>query len=173
MRKRDSTDLDTEWKYYILVVKLIEETERGIMFDAGATDSDRCPREGICIATNWIPPATGEPSWGQAAGQRWGSQAAPYFRTVIHELGHAFGLDHNDAGYMNTSDTYAYATTPDTPFPTNLEWFWKAEDLERLRTWPDVYLRPGGVPYKSMNHSVLPISMNSKDSKVPSSKDVS
>jgi hypothetical protein len=169
LQKRDSSDLDSEWRYYVLVVRIIDETERGIMFDTDATDSNNTPREGICIATDWVPPTTGSPDWGLAAGQRWGASKAPYFRTAVHELGHAFGLQHNTSGYMNTSDTYAYEATKENPFPNNIDWFWKPDDLKRLQHWPDVYVRPGGVPFGAANDTVLPNSLVTRDSILSSS----
>jgi len=164
LQKSGFNDLDHEWRYYVLVVKLIADTERGIMFDYDATDSNNTPREGICIATDWVPPTTGELNWGLAAGKRWGSEKAPFFRTAVHEIGHAFGLVHNDSGYMNTSDTYADEGTIDKPFPTNIDWFWKADDIKRLQHWPDVYVRPGGVPFGAANDTILHNSLVTTDS---------
>jgi hypothetical protein len=49
---REKIDLDAEWRYHILAVKNLDATERGIMYDVGATDSDKVSREGIGIATH-------------------------------------------------------------------------------------------------------------------------
>lgn len=156
LKWRDQNNLDTEWRYHILAVKQLDSTPRGIMYDAGATDSDRVPREGIGISSHWIIPQNGRPDWGSVKGQRFGTAKAPYFRTAVHELGHAFGLIHNtiDTGFMNTSDMIAEAG----PFPFNIKWSYAENDLKRLRHYPDVYVRPGGVPFGMANRISTPIS---------------
>jgi hypothetical protein len=147
---RDSADLNREWRYHILAVKMIDETERGIMYDNDATDSNNVPREGVGISTHWIIPD----QWGSSSGMRFGLAKAAHFRTAVHELGHAFGLYHNtiDLGFMNTSDVIARAgNTGSTPFPDNIKWAFADNDLKRLRHRPDIYIRPGGVPFGDAN----------------------
>lgn len=142
---RESTNLNSEWHYHILAVHKIDSTPRGIMYDSGATDSDHVPREGLGISTHWII----DPGWGTVSGQRFGLAKAPHFRTAVHELGHALSLQHNtiDLGFMNTSDVIAAAGTTANPFPNNIKWAFADDDLKRLRHWPDIFVRPGGVPF--------------------------
>jgi len=149
LARRATVDLDQEWRYHILAVKLIDSTPRGIMYDAAGTDSNNVPREGVGIATNWMIPNT--PDWGLSAGQRFGAATAPFFRTAVHELGHAFGLFHNtvDNGFMNTTDVISASATPGNPFPNNIRWSYAADDLKRLRHYPDVFVRPGGSAFGS------------------------
>ncbi|KAH7400403.1 hypothetical protein BKA64DRAFT_481335 [Cadophora sp. MPI-SDFR-AT-0126] len=142
---REPVNLNSVWHYHILAVHLIDSTPRGIMYDAGATDSDHIPREGLGISTHWII----DPDWGTVGGVRFGLAKAPHFRTAVHELGHALGLIHNtvDLGFMNTSDVIAAAGTPALPFPDNIKWAFADNDLQSLRHWPDIFIRPGGVPF--------------------------
>lgn len=144
LANRDASNLDAEWRYYLLHVRQLDSTSRGIMFDAFGTDSNNVPREGAGISTHWEFPD--EPLWGDVRGDRFGASAAPFFRTAVHELGHAFGLHHltTSGRFMNT--TNLIAGLPGT-FPANIVWEYDAEDLRRLRHWPDPRVRPGGIAF--------------------------
>jgi hypothetical protein len=154
---RDASDLDAEWRYHVLAVRRIDVTPRGIMYDAGATDSNNVPREGVGIASHWIIPD--EDLWGLVRGLRFGTAAAPYFRTAVHELGHAHGLFHNtvDNGFMNTTDVIAASGTATIPFPNNIQWSFASDDQKRLRHYPDVFVRPGGTAFGTASTTTPPI----------------
>jgi hypothetical protein len=155
LARRSATNLDTEWHYHVLAVKNIDSTPRGIMYDVGGTDSNNVPREGIGIASHW----TIDPTWGTVGGQRFGTAKAPYFRTAIHEIGHAMGLVHNfaDHGFMCTSDVIAAAGTASMPFPSNVQWAYHADDLKKLRHYPDPFVRPGAVAFGGASVATPPI----------------
>lgn len=157
LARRDSANFDREWRYHILCVRNIDSTPRGIMYDAYATDSNNVPREGIGIASHWIIPNAAP--WGRVKGLRFGTAAAPYFRTALHEIGHAMGLYHNtvDKGVMNTTDVIASSAVPPVQFPDNIQWLHAPDDRKRLRHFPDIWVRPGGIPF-GLNYNSAPIS---------------
>jgi len=157
LARRDASNLDAEWRYHALAVRMIDVTPRGIMYDAGATDSNNVPREGVGIASHWVIPDA-DP-WGLVKGMRFGTAAAPYFRTAVHELGHAHGLFHNtvDNGFMNTTDVIASSATTTTPFPNNILWSFASDDQKRMRHYPDVFVRPGGTAFGTASTTTPPI----------------
>jgi hypothetical protein len=134
LARRRPISLDVEWRYHILVVREIafQGEQRGFMYDLSGRNG--FPREGLLLAADYVFPAD-QPRWGPLKGTRAGDSMPTYFRTCAHELGHAFGLGHNNAGFgfMRPTDGIADGAT--------------AEDEHKLRHWPDVVVRPGGTPY--------------------------
>jgi hypothetical protein len=155
MERRAKTDLNTEWHYHLLAVRKIkiahsvnteaerQNGERGFMYDQGGD----VPREGLMIAADWQVPD--DPSWGRIRGMRFADATSEYLRTTVHELGHALSLDHNvaDNGFMNTSDVISKngQQAGSAPFPDNVLWSFARDDQQRLRHWPDIVVRPGGI----------------------------
>jgi hypothetical protein len=135
------------------------------MYDVGGTDSNNVPREGIGISSHWVVPNASP--WGTVKGLRFGTAKAPYFRTAIHEVGHAMGLFHNtvDNGFMNTTDVIA-ASCPAT-FPGCIKWDFAPDDEKRLRHYPDAFVRPGATTFGSASTTTPPITPADIDATPP------
>lgn len=152
---RAKTDLDAEWRYHILAVQQIAFAggERGVMYDRNGFNGK--PREGLLLASHYVFPED-EPRWGALRGVRAG-ETVTFFRTAVHEMGHAMGLDHSPGfGFMRPTDGIAEGASADKPFPGNIVWTFAPDDEHRLRHWPDVIVRPGGPDMGAGNVSPLP-----------------
>lgn len=111
------------------------------------------PRQGAAIASHWQFPDSDE--WGVFKGRRFGAATAAYFRTAVHEIGHAMGLPHAPEGLMNTTEAIAGAgRTSGNHFPDNIDWSFAPEQQAMLRHGPDIFVRPGGSPYE-MGHGLV------------------
>ena len=146
---RSKTGADTNVKYLLLVVKKYEEAliPRGIMFDDNG-------KQGASVATNWIIPQSSPAVLGTFGGKTWGSAVAPFFRTAVHEIGHAMGLPHNVNTQTFMDDTITLANSGEkglSKFPTNIRWEFAEDDVRRIHHWPEIYIRPGGLPYPDLD----------------------
>jgi len=142
---RDNTNLDRNWVYHLICVRQLDFTSRGVMYDSIA-DTNNIPREGAAISSHWK--FEDWESWGSCRDMRFGSATGPYFRTAVHEIGHAMMMFH-PGGTGNhllqvTPQIRDNAVDP-VEFPDNIDWSFSNEDQTRFRHLPDVVVRPGTV----------------------------
>jgi hypothetical protein len=134
LTKRDSADLDSQWRYHILSVHLLDSTPGASCMTMGARIPIKFPARSIGISSHWMIPNT--PEWGLVKNIRFGAAASHTFAPRSMRIGHAMSLYHNtvDNGIMNTTDVIAASATPANPFPNNILWSHASNDQKRLRT---------------------------------------
>jgi hypothetical protein len=162
LRYRFPTNLDREWKYYLLVVRRIQEIARGAMIDEGRAYNG-VPREGTCIASEWLVGtlADGTPDtevpWPKAVvGKKFVELHDAWYRTAVHEVGHFFNLAHpqnfeNDVmtDTVTVVQAGAEGITPE-PFPENIKpetFRFTPSDVFLMQHRPDTHVRPGYVDF--------------------------
>ncbi|MBI1840102.1 MAG: hypothetical protein HYR88_04540 [Verrucomicrobia bacterium] len=151
---RDSDDVDDEWRYHLFCVGQLADGGRGYTFDSRGVAPPSTLFESVVIAARYpfTDGEAGKLEWGELAGRALEDTPA-YFRTAVHEMGHAMRLRHNftTSGFMATTDAIQQtALTRSAASPRKIdvlgtmEWDFAPDDLERLRHWPDIVVRPGG-----------------------------
>jgi hypothetical protein len=163
---RDSFDVDREWRYHMFCVGTVEDGGRGYEFDAEGGPKNSGLFASVVLAAKYEFSQTetdaAEMPWGTVLAGRTLDETPAYFRTAVHEIGHALNLEHNfsTAGFMATTDaireiaerrrTRTAAAKGAKADPNakldvlkEIEWQFAPDDLERLRHWPDIVVRPG------------------------------
>ncbi len=150
---RTDVDPDRSWTYDLLCVSRFENNRYlGIMFDTEAADLNQRPRETAAVAALQSITVGGKSTLSQDA-----FDGRLYFRTALHEVGHAMNLAHNLSGktLMNTTE-FLLSVLPagskadknqDRGFANkfNPDWAFDGADRSWLQHAPDIAVRPGGV----------------------------
>ncbi|HEX9656347.1 MAG TPA: hypothetical protein VGB89_05450, partial [Bacteroidota bacterium] len=128
------------WYYHLFCVSKIEGGYLGLMFDPGANDSRDLPREGAAIAAKVEVKLNDTDKL--TAYQEFKDL---YFRTAVHEIGHAMGLRHGDDGIMAETDKDVAKNVLANSDSECMKF--SAVDRNRLIHLPDICVRPGGIPF--------------------------
>lgn len=160
LKYREKVDLDIQWRYHLMAVEKLDDGAFGIMYDNTIKGVNDIPREGAAIASHVLCPD--EMTWGKCRNQRFGELKEPYFRTAVHEIGHAMMLYHPDNPYenhiMQKTVQIAANAMPPVQFPDNINWSFSPRDIRMLCHLPDIAVRPGGIcfgaPYDRMPMNV-------------------
>jgi len=143
---------DGLWRYDLVCLPSLLDKVPGLTVYDNEDAAKGHARELATVAADYeFPKATGKNGdvydYGADAGRPLKSEPDLYFRTAMHEIGHAMGLNHNSAehGFMMPTDALAHIAnqTEKRSFPANAEMSFSFGDLQRLRHWPDVMVRPG------------------------------
>lgn len=152
LENRDNVNLDKRWRYHMLAVPEFDDYDAfGVMYDHTSRDINDIPREGAAIAANIK--FENMSLWGKCKSMRFGETRDPYFRTAIHEIGHAMMLRHPDNQHdnyiMQRTISVANNAEPPVEFPENIHWTFSPRDVHLLCHLPDIAVRPGGVSFGS------------------------
>jgi hypothetical protein len=166
LKYRKPVDFSKEWRIHLLVAKRVGGTARGTMYDSGAADENKLPREGAIVAANWkfgnnannVPDGT---KWGDAIqSKRFGEVKPAFFRAAVHEIGHALSLYHPidqpelaedfktapfDLGFMTPTEEYLrYQNELNLgfAFPGNIQWSFHPMHQLWLKHISDQHIRP-------------------------------
>jgi hypothetical protein len=129
-----------KWKYWLFIVEKIlngeESTPLGIMPDYGDDPPGEPARQGAAVA------AKGKIDYAEAEELQ--DHAPLYYRTAFHEVGHMQGLYHNPSTRGIMQPRKYMATNDLNP---EIDSSHSAIDAMRLRHLPDLWVRPGGLPF--------------------------
>lgn len=123
----------------------------GLMFDSDAVDLDHKPRESAAVAAFQkviLPESLAVGGKETPLLQEYLGGAA-YYRTALHEVGHAFNLVHNfrEGSLMNTTQFVIdqLPAKPKSEVPFQPVWAFSDEEVDWLQHAPDLAVRPGGI----------------------------
>jgi len=160
--RNPATNLDTEWRFHLIVVPAKLGCSRGIMYDQIGV-----PREGSASFSDDGYPAGDSAFFGAAQNKKQRDVPRAYLRSASHELGHGFNQIHQeqeggaDNSIMTTTPSVAdvlgtAATGQPGVFPTNINLGFNEHVRHHLIHFPDPTVRPGGMTFGSGHSSTVP-----------------
>lgn len=161
MLKTNDADLNKIWQYHLFCAKEIFGGT-GNMYDHSSTDTNKISREGAAIASHYRYPKS--PVYTTIQDVLAMDSKEIYFRTAVHEISHAMGLQHFwwDNGFMNTSRIISMDSKSDSSklFPNNIKWSFANHHYLMLAHMPDIWVRPGGIPFGFLYDTTPTASIN-------------
>lgn len=160
--RKQTTDLDKEWRLHVLVVPAQLGCGRGVMYDQIGV-----PREGVASFSDDGYPTGDSSNFGAAANRKQRDVPRAFMRSACHEIGHGFNQVHqeNEAGsdnsIMTTSPGVANflggpATGAAGVFPTDIALRFNEHVRHHLVHFPDPVVRPGGMTFGTGHGNTVP-----------------
>lgn len=160
--KSPTANLDTEWRYHMMVVPGQLGCSRGKMYD-----SIGAHREGVVSYSNDGYPVGDSSNFGAAANQMQRNVPRAFLRSASHELGHACNMIHQegeggaDNSIMTTTPSVANvlggpATGAAGVFPDQINLGFNEHCRQHLIHFPDVVVRPGGLNFGAGHNTFAP-----------------
>ena len=160
--RKDSTDLDKEWRAHLLCVPQIQGAW-GVMYDYGGIDQPP-QREGAATNSDALLPDDNK--YGSAKDSLFkDAPGGVYLRSASHEVGHIFNLYHSsltsygepgiDATIMTGTVNIA-STSSLGQFPENIEFRFNDHDRHHLIHFPDPVVRPGAMNFGEGHQTSVP-----------------
>jgi hypothetical protein len=160
--RNPATNLDTEWRYHMMVVPGKLGCSRGKMFDQQGAH-----REGVVSYSDDGYNVTHSSNFGVAADGRQRDFPRAFLRSASHELGHACNMVHQeneggaDNSIMTTTPSVADvlggpATGAPGVFPNAIHLGFNAHCRQHLIHFPDVVVRPGGLNFAAGHNTFAP-----------------
>jgi hypothetical protein len=157
-----ATNLDTEWRYHMMVVPGQLGCSRGKMFDQQGAH-----REGVVSYSNDGYNVSHSSNFGVAANGMQRDFPRAFLRSASHELGHCCNMVHQegeggaDNSIMTTTPSVADvlggpATGAPGVFPTAINLGFNDHCRQHLIHFPDVVVRPGGLNFAAGHSTFAP-----------------
>jgi len=173
MLKNNDANLNKIWQYHLFCAKEIFGGT-GNMYDHSQNDTNKISREGAAIASHYRYPKS--PVYTTVQDMLAKDSKETYFRTAVHEISHAMGLHHFwwDNGFMNTSRIISMDSVYESlkPFPRNVKWSFANHHCLMLAHLPDIWVRPGGIPFGFLSDNTPIASARHNSSKTENTIDL-
>lgn len=138
---REKVNMERAWYYYLVCVGSIGQGDvLGLMFDTRSGGDNGVAREGAAVAAKFLFPP-GSP----LAGRKLQELPRVYFRTAVHELGHALAQVHEVGGGCFMQRTADLISAPE--FSTNSALQFSAVNQAHLKHAADIIIRPSNFDF--------------------------